>query len=50
MSAEERFVFKVEWFDKAAGLARSYILGYYPSDNSLDMVFLLFLPIVRCQK
>ena len=35
---EERFVFNVEWFDKQADLIRNYLLTFYPSDNSIDMV------------
>ncbi len=37
---EERFVFNVEWFDKQADLIRNYLLTFYPSDNSIDMVSL----------
>ena len=35
---EERYVFKVDWFDKQADLIRNYLLTFYPSDNSIDMV------------
>jgi len=35
---EERYVFQVEWFDKQADLIRNYLLTFYPSDNSIDMV------------
>lgn len=35
---EERYVFSVEWFDKQADLIRSYLLTFYPGDNSIDMV------------
>lgn len=34
---EERYVFSVEWFDKQADLIRSYLLTFYPGDNSIDM-------------
>ena len=35
---EERYVFSVDWYDKQADLVRSYLLTFYPSDNSIDMV------------
>ena len=35
---EERYVFQTEWFDKQADLIRSYLLTFYPGDNSIDMV------------
>lgn len=35
---EERYVFKVDWFDKQASLIRNYLLTFYPSDASVEMV------------
>ena len=35
---EERYVFKVEWFDKQADLIREYLLTFFPKDNSVEMV------------
>ena len=35
---EERYVFKVDWFDKQAQLIRNYLLTFYPSDASVEMV------------
>ena len=35
---EERYVFKVEWFDKQAELIREYLFTFYPKDNSVEMV------------
>ena len=43
---EERFVFKVEWFDQAASLIRDYLLTFYPKDSTAEMVsdsFKLFI-------
>jgi len=37
-TSEERYVFKVEWYDKAAALIRPYNLTYYIADNTIDMV------------
>lgn len=37
MSAEERFVFNVEWFDSQASIIRKYLLTYYTSDNTIEM-------------
>jgi len=45
MSVDQRYVFVVEWFDKAASLVRSYFLTYYPPDKTLEMVN-LSLPLV----
>ena len=38
MAVDQRYVFNVEWYDQAASLVRTYILTYYPSDKTLDMV------------
>ena len=35
---EERYVFKVDWFDKQADLIRQYLLTFYPGDASAEMV------------
>ena len=35
---EERYVFKVDWFDKQADLIRQYLLTFYPADASAEMV------------
>ena len=35
---EERYVFKVDWFDKQAELIRQYLLTFYPADASAEMV------------
>jgi hypothetical protein len=35
---EERYVFKVEWFDKQASLIREYLFTFFPKDNSIEMV------------
>eukprot|EP00928_Gymnodinium_smaydae_P046863 TRINITY_DN31240_c0_g1_i1.p1 TRINITY_DN31240_c0_g1~~TRINITY_DN31240_c0_g1_i1.p1 ORF type:complete len:367 (+),score=78.93 TRINITY_DN31240_c0_g1_i1:62-1162(+) len=37
-ATEERYAFKVEWMDVQAGLLRSYILTFYPRDNSVEMI------------
>ena len=33
--AEDRYVFKVEWFDTAASLVRVYNLTYFLKDNNI---------------
>ena len=33
-----RYSFMVEWFDQASSLIKTYILSFYPKDNSIDMV------------
>ena len=38
---DERFVFNVEWYDQAASLIRNYLLTYYPSDKTIEMVDVL---------
>ena len=35
---EERYVFKVDWYGKQADLIRQYLLTFYPSDSSSEMV------------
>lgn len=40
MSTEERYTFNVEWYDQAASLVRVYLLSYFPSDKTIDMVLL----------
>ena len=35
---EERYVFEAEWFDKAASLIRTYLLTFFPKDNTIEMV------------
>lgn len=46
---EERYVFKVDWFDKQADLIRQYLLTFYPGDSSAEMVsyILCFLLVVK---
>ena len=39
---EERYVFKVDWFDKQAELIRQYLLTFYPADSSAEMVSYFF--------
>ena len=39
---EERFVFKVDWFDKQAELIRNYLLTYYTKDGTSEMVSLKY--------
>ena len=39
---EERYVFKVDWFDKQAALIRQYLLTFYPTDCSAEMVSYFF--------
>jgi nucleoside-diphosphate kinase len=50
-TAEDRFVFLVEWYDAAASLVRNYHLTYYPKDKTIEMFDLkskkLFLK--RCE-
>lgn len=36
-SAEDRYVFHVEWFDAQADILRRYLLTYYPRDNTVEM-------------
>ena len=36
---EERYVFETEWFDQSASLVRKYLLTFYPSDKTLEMVY-----------
>ena len=38
MTIEDRYVFNVEWNDQAASLIRTYLLSYFPSDKTIDMV------------
>ena len=35
---EDRYTFSVAWHDRQADLIRNYLLTFYPSDNSIDMV------------
>lgn len=37
MSAEDRYVFHVEWFDQQADVIRRYMMTYFPRDNSVSM-------------
>lgn len=50
---EERYVFKVEWFDKQAEIIRSYLLTYFPKDTSAEMYDLknkrLFMKRCPCE-
>lgn len=34
---EDRYAFKCQWFDAQADLIRSYVLTFYPRDNSIEM-------------
>ena len=36
-SAQDRYVFIVEWYDTAASLIRNYNLTFYPKENSIEM-------------
>merc|ERR1711959_797691 len=36
-SAEDRFVFYVEWFDAQADLIRRYMLTFFPRDSTIEM-------------
>jgi nucleoside-diphosphate kinase len=36
-SAEDRYVFHVEWHDQQADLLRRYMFTFYPRDNSVEM-------------
>jgi hypothetical protein len=45
MTTEDRFAFKVEWFDQSAQLVREYRLTYYPSDNTIEMVCRVLLTL-----
>jgi hypothetical protein len=38
MPAAERFSFIVEWLDPVASLLRQYVLFYYSSDHTVEMV------------
>ena len=37
-NAVERYSFEAEWYDSNAALIRKYLLNYYPSDNTIEMV------------
>ena len=51
---EERYAFTAEWYDPNAALIRRYLLNYYPSDNTCEMVDLksrkLFLKRSPCER
>lgn len=51
---EERYSFTAEWYDSNATLVRRYLLNYYPSDNTCEMVDLktrkLFLKRSPCER
>lgn len=34
---EDRYAFKCQWFDAQADLIRSYVITFYPRDNSIEM-------------
>lgn len=36
-ATDERYAFRVEWFDKIADLTRVYHLFHYVSDGTLEM-------------
>ena len=40
---EDRYVFETEWFDAQADLIRKYLLTFYPTDGTIEMVSLLYL-------
>ena len=46
---EERYVFKVDWFDKQADLIRQYLLTFYPGDSSAEMVSYTIYFLLACQ-
>lgn len=35
---EDKYVFNTEWFDAAAQLTKSFLLTFYPSDKSVELV------------
>lgn len=35
---EEKFAISVEWYDEISSLVRPFILFYYPSDRTVEMV------------
>ena len=35
---EDRYVFETEWFDAQADLIRKYLLTFYPTDGTIEMV------------
>ena len=37
----ERYIFEAEWFDKVACIVRKFLLYYYVSDNSVELVCLV---------
>lgn len=51
---DERYAFNAEWYDPNAALIRRYLLNYYPSDNTCEMVDLksrkLFLKRSPCER
>ena len=40
---EDRYVFHTEWYDQQADLIRKYLLTFYPTDRTIDMVSLTWL-------
>lgn len=36
-ATEERYAFRVQWFDPQAQIIRPYLLTFYPRDNSIEM-------------
>jgi len=34
---EDRFVFKVEWYDDQAAIIREYLFTFYPKDSTAEM-------------
>ena len=42
-----RYAFNVEWFDQASSLIKTYILSFYPKDNSIDMVESIYFLVGR---
>jgi hypothetical protein len=35
---EEKFTISVEWYDDISSLVRPFVLFYYPSDRTVEMV------------
>lgn len=38
---EEKYVLVVEWADSSSQIVRTFVMNYYPKDNSLELVSII---------
>jgi hypothetical protein len=39
---EERYCFETQWYDQQASVVRSYRITFYPGDQTIEMVRMVF--------